>query len=111
MILLISIAIILVVLMSLYMLPSLTCPIPNEKYCEVDSDCMCSTNPCFLGNRYYFENCIPDKNALGSCLDACGYGPYELDFRYICESNQCTFAVFNRTSGERVSDPGITILE
>lgn len=102
-IILIPIVIILAALILLYTSPSLTCPIPNEKYCEKDSDCMCSTTPCFLGNRYYFENCIPDKASLGSCLDACGYGPYEMDFRYICESNKCTFAVFNRTTGERIN--------
>ena len=81
---------------------SASCPVPNQKYCTADSDCMCSSSPCFLGNKEYFDKCVPDKTALGACLDACGFGPYELDFRYVCESNQCTIAVFNRTTGQRI---------
>jgi endonuclease YncB( thermonuclease family) len=82
---------------------SVSCPVPNEKYCVSDSDCMCSTSPCFLGNKEYFEKCIPDKSALGACLDACGFGPYEMEFRYICEDSQCIIATFNRTTGQRIT--------
>jgi len=82
---------------------SVSCPVPNEKYCENDSDCMCSTSPCFLGNKEYFDKCIADKSALGACLDACGFGPYEMEFRYICENSQCIIATFNRTTGQRIT--------
>jgi len=98
--LLIAILILLVVLIAGCI--SVSCPVPSEKYCVSDSDCMCSTNPCFLGNKEYFEECIPDKNALGACLDACGFGPYEMEFRYICEDSQCIIATFNRTTGQRI---------
>ncbi len=79
-----------------------SCPVPNDKYCEKDSDCMCSTNPCFLGNKEYFEKCVPDKSALGGCPDMCGFGPYEMEFRYNCENSQCVVAAFNRTTGQRI---------
>ncbi|MFH0929088.1 MAG: hypothetical protein V1818_01880 [Candidatus Aenigmatarchaeota archaeon] len=79
-----------------------SCPILNPSYCEVDSDCMCSTTPCFLGNKEYFEKCVPDKSVLGSCLDACGFGPYGMEFRYICEDSQCIIATFNMTNGQRI---------
>lgn len=82
---------------------SVSCSVPSEKYCENDSDCMCSTSPCFLGNKEYFDKCIADKSALGACLDACGFGPYEMEFRYICENSQCIIATFNRTTGQRIT--------
>jgi len=79
----------------------LECKTMESKYCEKDDDCICSTNPCFQGNKNYYERCIlTEKGIIEVCLDACGFGPYELDFRMICENNQCTFAVFNRTTDE-----------
>jgi len=81
---------------------SSVCQIPNPTYCENDSDCMCSTNPCFLGNMGYFDKCIPDKSTLGGCPDACGFGPYEVEFKYICENSQCIIARFNRTTSQRI---------
>ena len=74
----------------------------DPKQCTVDSECMCSTTPCFLGNKDYFNSCA-DKAALGSCLDACGFGPYDVDFEYICEDSQCIIATFNRTTGQRLA--------
>jgi hypothetical protein len=74
----------------------------NPKYCEKDDDCICSTNPCFLGNKKYFETCIANKTNV-ICLDACGFGPPEIEFKMICENNECKLATFNRTNGERLS--------
>jgi hypothetical protein len=83
---------------------SLECKTMNSKYCEKDDDCICNTNPCFQGNKNYYEKCVlPKKGIIEACLDACGFGPYEFDFRMICENYQCTFAVFNRTTGGRIS--------
>ena len=65
-------------------------------------NCICSTNPCFLGNKKYFETCIANKTNV-ICLDACGFGPPEIEFKMICENNECKLATFNRTSGERLS--------
>ena len=82
----------------------LECRTMNSKSCEKDDDCICSTNPCFQGNKNYYEKCVlPKKGVREACLDACGFGPYELDFRMICENYKCTFAVFNRTTGGRIS--------
>jgi hypothetical protein len=80
-----------------------SCNVQSEKYCNADSDCMCSTSPCFLGNREYFNDCLTNKDALGACPDMCGFGPYEMEFRYVCEDSQCTMATFNRTTGERIT--------
>lgn len=81
----------------------LECNKMNEKRCVRDDDCMCTTGPCFLGNKEYYNKCVVNKEGIGmACPDACGFGPYEWDFRTICENNECALAVFNRTSGERI---------
>jgi hypothetical protein len=91
----------LVVLVSGCVSPS--CNVPGEKYCTADSDCMCSTSPCFLGSREYFNACIVDKQSLGACPDMCGFGPYGIEFRYVCDNGQCAIATYNRTTGQELA--------
>jgi hypothetical protein len=76
----------------------------DPKYCLQDNDCICSENPCFLGNKEYFNKCFlpQQKEIIKACLDACSFGPEEIEFKTICENNQCILASFNRTSGERI---------
>lgn len=80
------------------------CQSLNHNYCLKDSDCMCSENPCFLGNKEYYNKCFlpQQKEIIKACPDACGFGPYEIEFKAICENNRCKLASFNRTTGERV---------
>jgi hypothetical protein len=76
----------------------------DSNYCLQDEDCICSENPCFLGNKEYYNKCfLPQQRGIvQACPDACGFGPYELEFKTICENNQCKLASFNRTTGERI---------
>jgi len=80
------------------------CQNTDPKYCLKDSDCICNTSPCFLGNKEYYENCFlpQQKEIVKACPDACGFGPYEIEFKTICENNQCKLVTFNRTTGERI---------
>lgn len=80
------------------------CETTDPKYCEEDDNCICTTSICFLGNKEYYNKCVltQEEGMLIGCPDMCGFGPYEIDFRYLCESNQCIVASFNRTTGERL---------
>jgi hypothetical protein len=79
---------------------SINCKISDPKHCTYDSDCMCSTNPCFFGNKEYLNTC---GESLGQCPDMCGFGMHDTDFKYVCENNQCTTAVYNLTTGNRIN--------
>jgi len=77
----------------------------DQNFCAEDSDCMCSTDPCFLGNKEYYNKCFlpQQKGVIQVCPDACGFGPEEIEFRTICENNQCKLATFNKTIRGRIS--------
>lgn len=96
-----------IVLFSIYLITktSLECQTLDQKYCLQDNDCICSENPCFLGDKEYYNKCFlpQQKEIVKACPDACGFGPYEIEFKTICENNQCQLASFNRTTGERIS--------
>jgi hypothetical protein len=100
--LLISFVVVLLILVYPYV--SLECQTSYQKHCVKDDDCICSTDPCFLGNKEYYQKCFlpQQKEIIQACPDACGFGPYEWEFRTICENNQCKLATFNRTTGERI---------
>jgi len=104
-VLLISLAVLLLILIYLYKgNVSLECQASDPNYCMKDDDCICSTNPCFFGNKEYYQKCFlpQQKEIVQACLDACGFGPYEWEFRTICENNRCRLTSFNRTTGERI---------
>lgn len=103
--LLLIIGIVLLFSIYFYRATKLECQTFDPKYCLQDKDCVCSENPCFLGNREYYNKCfLPQQRELvEACYDACGFGPYEIEFKAICENNQCKLATFNRTTGERIS--------
>lgn len=93
-------------LFSIYLITktNLECKTFDPKYCLQDNECICSTNPCFLGNKEYYNRCfVPQqKEIVEACPDACGFGPYEIEFKTICENNRCKLASFNRTTGKRM---------
>jgi len=76
----------------------------DYKDCLKDDDCMCSTDPCFFGTKEYYQKCfLPEqKEIVKACPDACGFGPYEIEVKPVCENNQCKLATFNRTTGQTV---------
>jgi len=80
------------------------CQFTNPKYCSKDDDCICDTNPCFLGNKKYYNECvlIQQKDIVDVCLDACGFGPYDIEVRPICDNHECRLAQFNRTTSQRI---------
>ncbi len=79
---------------------NIQCKNLDAKYCLKDEDCICSENPCFLGNKEYYNKCFlpQQKELIQACIDACGFGPYEIEFKTICENNQCKLTSFNRTT-------------
>lgn len=93
-----------VLLISVQMFKELECRDINPKYCLGDEDCICSVDPCFLGNKEYYNKCFlpQQKEIVQACPDACGFGPYDIEFKTICENSQCKLATFNRTTGERI---------
>lgn len=94
-----------VLLVAIFLIKTkLECQNLDSKYCLQDKDCICREDPCFLGNVEYFNKCFlsQQKEIVQACPDACGFGPEEIEFRTICENNQCKLASFYRTTGERI---------
>ncbi len=92
------------IFISISQISSKKCETDRQDSCLQDNDCMCSENPCFLGNREYYEKCFlpQQKDIVRDCPDVCGFEPSDVEFEAVCENSRCKLASFNRTTGERM---------